>query len=146
MTRLTFHENYRLDVIAHAQAANNATLSGPWLSVGDYDKLLFLIDVGDTDTTVDASVEQAKDAAGTDAKEVPGASITQITQSNRIASIEVDARALDVANGYAFARLNITVGNGVSGANVAAFAIRYPAHWAPTTQPDEYAEQVVVTR
>ena len=144
--RLTFDDYFRVDPLLHCQTLNGTTSNSSWLSMQDYGKAVFFIDVGATDTTVDATVYQATDSSGTGAKAVSNASITQIgaTDDNRLVSIEVDVNGLDIANGFDHVQLRITVGSGTTGANLAAWALRYPAGSVPVSQPTDYAEQVTV--
>ena len=77
--------------------------------------LLALVQTGAlaTGATVDAKLQQAQDTNGTGAKDVAGKSIAQLTQAsngaNRQALINLRPEELDVNNGFAFARLVVTV-------------------------------------
>jgi hypothetical protein len=67
--------------------------------------------------TVDAKLQQATDGAGTGVKDIPGAAITQIVKAsgdNKFSFINLDPQKLDVANGFCFVRLSVTVGTAAS--------------------------------
>ena len=68
----------------------------------------------------------------------------QATQEHRAARIiEFEAVKLDAANGFAYARLTVTAGDGTAGAYVSGTII-VPTRHAPVTQPDTVVESVVL--
>jgi len=93
-----------------------------WVSMAVFHCMLAVIMAGDlgASATLDAKIEQAKDAAGTDAKDVTGKAIAQMTKAdaddNKQALINVRADELDVNNGFTHVRLTITVGTAASDA------------------------------
>jgi len=141
-----FASNMKVVPLIHPQTINGATNSSSWYDMADFGRVVFLVDVGDTDTTVDAAVYQATDSSGTGSKVISGAEITQIaaTEDNRLVSIDVPQTALDIANGFRYVQLQVTVGSGTTGAVVCALAEFYRAGEYPVTQPSDYAEQVRV--
>lgn len=127
------------------QTVNNAAAVSGWLSMADAVRIFCLINIGATDITVDAKIQQATSAAGANAKDVTGAALTQYTATDddKYASIDLEAAALDINNGFYFVQLSITVGNGSTGALLSASIIRECRHMPPT-QPTTYKEKVVV--
>lgn len=101
-----------LDVIPpSAQAAGVATTA--WVPAGVALRLMALIQIGalGASATVDAKVQQAKDVAGTGAKDVTGAAIVQHTVgNNKECLINVDPGVVDVEGGFNFVQLSVTVG------------------------------------
>jgi hypothetical protein len=96
-----------------SQAAGTAN-SG-WISLANARRVLAIIQVGTfgAAATVDAKIQQAKDLAGTGAKDVAGKSIVQLLAAggnNVLSLIDVNADELDVNNGYSAVQLSITVG------------------------------------
>jgi hypothetical protein len=66
-----------------------------------------------TGATVDAKLQQAIDATGASAKDISAKAITQIvkaTGDNKQVLINVRPEELDIANGFGFVRLSLTVG------------------------------------
>lgn len=127
------------------QLVDDAAVVSDWMDVLNAVRVFALINVGATDTTVDAKIQQATAVAGTNAKDITGAKITQFTSDddNKYASIDLETAALDINNGFHFIQLSITAGNGSTGAQVSASIIRTCRHMPPT-QPTAYKEQVVV--
>jgi hypothetical protein len=140
----TFPDRFLIDVIK-PQLVNNASVYSAWLPMHDAVRLLAIINVGVTDITLDAKIQQATDSSGTGAKDVTGAAITQYTATddNKYSTIDLEAAALDINNNFTYVRLGITVGNGSTGAYVSASVIRTSRHMPPT-QAAAYKEKVVV--
>ncbi|MBK8188960.1 MAG: hypothetical protein IPK79_00735 [Vampirovibrionales bacterium] len=139
----TFHERNLVGYIA-PQLVDAGSVNSGWLAIGDAQRVVALIAVGATDTTVDAKLQAATDSSGTGAADITDAAITQVgaTGDNRFATIDLDTSKL-AATSNTHVRLLVTAGDGTSGAYVAAFVLRSTRH-APPTQPAAYAEQVVV--
>ncbi len=105
-------------VLATIDPASQAvgTAATGWISAGNHHNLLALVQSGalGTGATLDAKLQQAQDASGTGAKDLTGKAITQLTQaasgSSKQALINLRPDDLDVANGYAYVRLSVTVG------------------------------------
>lgn len=96
-----------------SQAVGTATTE--WVSMTEFHDLLAIVQTGSlgTNATVEAKLQQAKDATGTGAKDVVGKALTQIvktTGENKQALINFSPDNFDLANDYAFVRLSVTVG------------------------------------
>lgn len=95
------------------------TVTTGWIDVSNFERFLSLIQTGvlGTAATVDAKLQQASDSGGTGAKDITGKAITQIVKAsgdNKQAQIDLRADELDMANGFRFFRLSITVGTAAS--------------------------------
>ncbi len=95
-----------------SQAAGTATTE--WLSMAAFHNLLAIVQTGSlgTNATVEAKLQQAKDASGTGAKDVVGKALTQIVKAsgeNKQALINFTPDNFDLANDYGFVRLAVTV-------------------------------------
>lgn len=132
-------------IAAYPGLVDGNTLATAWVSLSDSVRVVAGVLVGDTATTVDAKLQQATDTAGTGAKDVTGAAITQLsaTDDNKHVTIDCEAAHLDEHNGFTCVRLLITVGSDGSGGNVAGFLL-LPTRHAPPTQVAAYAQQVEV--
>ncbi len=87
----------------------------PWLSLAEVDRILAVIQVGafGANATVDASIAQAQDAKGTNAKPIGAGkaiALAAVTGNDVQATLDVGAAELDVANGYGFVQLGVSVG------------------------------------
>ena len=124
-----------LGVIAPSSQAAG-TLNSGWVSAAKFNKLLAVIATGvlGAAATVDAKFQQATDNAGTNAKDVTGAAIAQIvkaTGDNVQAEINLDPQQLDVANGFAYVQLSVTVGTAAS--LTAALLMGFTPRYAPAS-------------
>ena len=121
------------------------SVSTPWVSVATFINLMAVLMVGalGTSATIDAKFEQATDGSGTDAKDVDGASITQLTQagsddSNKQALINLRNDMLDTTNEFTHVRLTVDVG--VAASLVGATVLGMDATYQPADQAASVAE------
>jgi hypothetical protein len=96
-----------------SQAAG--TITTAWVSAANFERFLATIITGvlGAAATVDAKFQQAQDNAGTGAKDVANKAVTQIvkaTGDNKSAMINLRDEELDVANGFSWIRVSLTVG------------------------------------
>lgn len=94
--------------------------SSGWVHMGTYEAIQAIAFAGTlgSSATFDAKLEQATDGSGTGVKDITGKAITQLTQagtdSDKQAIINCRSEELDVANGFDYVRLTITVGTATS--------------------------------
>jgi hypothetical protein len=125
-----------LGAINPASQAAGSVASG-WIPAANFQKFLALVQVGvfGASATVDANIQQATSAAGAGAKAIgAGRAITQALAgggNNVQAEINLDAQELDVANGFAFIQLTITVGTAAT--LVAGAVLGFNPRFAPAS-------------
>ncbi len=112
------------------------SLTTGWVSMANVRTLLAIISTGTLGalSTVDASLSQAIDATGTGAKPIVGKAITTIpaaSGNNTQALINLQAHELDVANGYQFVELTLTVG--VAASETAALLLGASTRYEPAS-------------
>ena len=117
-----------------AQAAG--VVFSPWLSLNEADRILAIIQVGTfgANATVDASIAQAQDARGTNAKPIGAGlsvALTAAMGNDVQATIDVGATELDVANGYGFVQLGVSVG--VAATETAAVILGGSSRYEPAS-------------
>ncbi len=116
--------------IIDPDAYTAATYTSSWIAMSNIQELMAIFMAGTlgSSATFDAKIEQATDSSGTGAKDVTGAAITQMTQagtdSDKQAIIVITGEDLDVANGFDYVRLSMTVGTATSDAGAIALATR----------------------
>ena len=84
-----------------------------WASMADYHRAFALLHIGQVAVTgtLDLALYQATDSAGGGAKAISGKSITQLTASDDgYVGIELRSEELDVAGGFDYVRVQVTVG------------------------------------
>lgn len=116
-----------------AYAANTYTTG--WVDLGAYESILALVLVGTmaTNSTVDAKLEQATSSGGAGAKDITGKAITQLTEagtdSDKQAAINCKSDDLDVAGGFRYVRLSVTVA--VAASDMAGLVLGFDARYTP---------------
>jgi hypothetical protein len=100
-----------------SQAAG--TITSGWVSMAGFLKLMAVLKTGvlGASATVDAKLQQATDSSGTGAKDITGKAITQIVKAsgdNKQTIINLGGGELDVAGGFGFVRISVTVGTAAS--------------------------------
>ena len=108
------------------------TYTSAWVHMGNFDAIMAIVMTGTlgSSATVDAKLEQATDGSGTGVKDVTGKEITQLVKASNDddqAIINCYSHDLDVANGFDYVRLSVTVGTATSdaGAVVLGLNARY---------------------
>ncbi len=114
-----------------------STVNGAWVSMADFTEAAAIVVVGAmaAGATVDAKLQQAKDAAGTGAKDITGKAITQLTQAggdgDEIVTIPLRAEEIDIANAFTHIRVQVTTA--VANVDYGAVLIRGGAGHRPQT-------------
>lgn len=99
-----------------------ATYVSDWVDMSKYPVVLAIILAGElgTSATLNAKLRQAKDGSGTDAKDISGKAIAELTEAGSDADkqvlINVREDELDTANGFGFVALSMTIGVATSDA------------------------------
>ena len=146
MSMRSFHSWLAVDKVAAPIALVDGILPAVYLDMSDFDYVVFLIQIGvmAAPDIIDMKVVQATASDGTGSKDVTGALITQMvdTEDGNYKSIEVKGSALDVDNLFRFVAVDIQITGTALGA-VQAF--RYRGGGLPPALPAAYSEQVQVS-
>jgi len=127
------YKRAKIDVGLPAQSIASTSVTGTYFEMQMYRKALAILDVGAMDAENTATIEilQAKDAAGTGAKAITGASAA-ITATGTLASgcafVEVDVSSLDLANGFEYIAIKVTTNATL---NAAAILVRGDGRFEP---------------
>lgn len=118
-TNVKFSEGHAILATLDPVSQAAATVNTGWVSMAYFHSLVALIQTGvlGASATLDAKLQQATSAAGAGVKDIAGKAITQIVKAsgdNKQAMIELRNTELDVNNGFAFVRLQLTVGTAAS--------------------------------
>ena len=123
-------------MLTHVHAADNAavlacidpdaigasTVVSDYVDASKFHQILAIVMAGTlgASATLDAKLVQATSAAGANVKDITGAAITQLTQagtdSDKQALISLNVDALDVAGGFKYVALSMTIGTATSDA------------------------------
>jgi len=115
-------------------------------SLGNHQRAALVMHVGDmgAGATVDLTLLQATNAAGTDAKAIAGKAITRLTQASGDAGstvvIEVRTEEMDVDNRFAFIGAELKVAN--ANCDIGIVALAGSSNYVPvaTTSWDEIVD------
>ena len=116
-------------MLTHVHAADNAavlavidpdaygvsTEVSDWVDASQFHQILAIVMAGTlgSSATIDGKIRQATSAAGAGAKDIAGAAITQMTKSagdDKQALISLNTDALDIAGGFRYVALSMTIG------------------------------------
>ena len=127
------------------QLVDNASATSDWVSLRDFDYVVFVLNVGATDITVDAKIQSADDSSGTNAADITSLAITQLgaTDDNKQAVLVV--RKDQLAAGDTHAAIVVTVGDGTTGAYVSAVCLGFVGDYGPASQYDVASVAEIVT-
>lgn len=115
------HEDVVVLATVDPDVLTATTHDSDWVDMADFSEALVVVMAGTlgSSATFDAAVRQATDSSGTGAKAITGKAITQLTQagtdqSDTQAVIRVRGDDLDVANGFRYISVRLTVGTASS--------------------------------
>lgn len=137
MTNILPSDQAVLAAVIDPDVLTAATHTSGWVHMGTYESIQAIVMAGTlgSSATLDAKLEQATDSSGTGAKDITGKAITQLTQagtdSDKQAIINCRSEELDVANGFDYVRLSITVGTASS--DGAGLVLGHYPRYAPAT-------------
>lgn len=129
------------------QSVNGASVDTGLVAIKLFRRLLAVINVGVISSTgvVNAKVQAAVGAAGSPV-DIPGASITALTQagtdSNKIALINVD---LDKLAGEAYTHAKLVITDTTAAALVSGELLGFDARYAPASDNDSTVVDEIVT-
>jgi hypothetical protein len=122
------------------QALDNGSLTSDWVDMRLYNRVAFVVNVGATDTTVDAKLQSATASNGTGAADIDGKAVTQLSASddNQQVVLEIAAEEMPADTGYC--AVVVTAGDGTTGALVSAVGVGAVPRYAPVTHAASVAE------
>ncbi|MCA0401295.1 MAG: hypothetical protein LCH38_10825 [Proteobacteria bacterium] len=131
-----------------ADAYNASVQTTAWIQADDFSAYAALVAPGDmtTSATIDAKIEQATDGAGTGVKDLPGKAITQFTKvgndDNKQAWINFKPSDLDLANGFGWVRLSMTIAT--AACDAAGYLFGFGAKASPASDYDATSVDEIV--
>lgn len=120
----TLYEQLAVVATIDPQLVDDASVTSDWVDMSKARELLFVVQAGETDTTINAKLQAATDNTGTSAADITGKAITQLTAAtgdNDQALIHI--RADEVPAGKSHVALVVTVGDGTTGGYVSAIGL-----------------------
>ena len=121
-----------------------------YVSMSTFNQVMAIVQTGTLGSaaTVDFKLVQATDSSGTSSKDITGKAITQLTQggtdqSDDQAVINCRSEELDVANGFDYVAMTLTVGTATSDAS--AIMLGMSPRYAPASDNDLASVQEIVS-
>jgi DNA-directed RNA polymerase specialized sigma54-like protein len=130
-------------------AAAVGTYNTVWISMSDFQVVQAVVMAGalGAAATLDAKLEQALDSAGTGAKDLVDAAITQLTKANaddnKQAIIECFGEDLDIENDFTHVRLSLSIG--VANSDCAAIVMGLSPRHGAASDNDAASVSGIVT-
>lgn len=126
------------------QLVDNASATSDWVDMGKHSQVMFVLTVGATDITVDAKIQSADDTSGTNAADITNLAVTQIGAGDDNTQYILTVRKEELNSGDVAAALVVTVGDGTTGAYIAAVGIAL-SNYGPASYEDLASVDEIVT-
>ena len=140
----------RAAVAAVIDPDNNsaAAYTSAYVSMSTFNQRLAIVQTGTlgSSATVDFKLVQATDSSGTSVKDISGKAITQLVKASNDddqAVINCRSEELDVANGFDYVAMTLTVGTATSDAS--AIMLGMSPRYAPASDNDLASVQEIVS-
>lgn len=137
-----FTEEYALVATIDPQTLDNASATSDWVDMSMYNRAVFAVCVGATDTTVDAKLQSATASDGTGAADMTGKAVTQLTATDDNKQVVLEIRAEEMPADTSYCAVVVTAGDGTSGALVCAVGMGTVARYTPVEHLASVAEVV----
>lgn len=142
MTNLPTKDALAVAAVIDPVLVDNDTAATGWVDMATGRKLMFVLAVGATDTTVAAKLQAAADGEGTSPADITGKAITALTGTDDDSQVILEIDSRDMPAGKSHVRLHVTVGDGTTGANIAAVGLLHRLRYAPARHIDSVVEVV----
>ena len=102
---------------------DDAAVTSDWVDMGKHDQVMFILNVGATDITVNAKLQSADDTSGTNNTDISGKAIAQIAADEDNSQWVITVRQDELNAGDVAVALVVTVGDGTAGAYISAVGV-----------------------
>ncbi len=124
-----------------------ATFTSDWCDMTIFHAGLAVIEVGTlgASATIDAKLEEATDSSGTDAQDLTGKSITQLTQAGSDSDKQalINLKSDELSATYTHVRISLTVGTATSDCSAVFFGV--DPRYGPANDNDLASVDEIVT-
>lgn len=131
-----FLQDFALAGAIDPQILDDGSLTSDWVSIKDFKQLAFVVNVGATDTTVDVKLQSADDSSGTNAADISGKAVTQLSATDDNKQVVLRLRADQVNSADTHVAVVVTAGNGTVGAYVSAACLGFHSGYSPANEYD----------
>jgi hypothetical protein len=142
MITARFSEQHAIAATIDPQALNDASATSDWVDMATYNRVTFIVSIGDTDATVDAKLQSGTTSAGGTTADIPDKAIAQLTATDDDSQVVLEISADEMPTDTGYCAVVVTGGAGTSGALVSAVGIGTVARNEPVTHLASVAEVV----
>jgi hypothetical protein len=133
--------SYPSDYVAVAaaidpQLSDNAALTSDWVSLKDFASVMFIVNFGAMDITGDVKIQSADDSSGTNATDITGLAVTQLTDTDDNKQVILSVDQSEVNSGDTHVAVVVTSGDGAAGNYVSAVGIGFNSQFQPASDKD----------
>ena len=141
-------ERAAVAAVIDPDANTAAAYTSAYVSMSTFNQVLAIVQTGTlgSSATVDFKLVQATDSSGTSVKDISGKAITQLVKASNDddqAVINCRSEELDVANGFDYVAMTLTVGTATSDAS--AIMLGMSPRYAPASDNDLASVQEIVS-
>ena len=141
-------ERAAVAAVIDPDANTAAAYTSAYVSMSTFNQVLAIVQTGTlgSSATVDFKLVQATDSSGTSSKDISGKSITQLVKASNDddqAVINCRSEELDVANGFDYVAMTMTVGTATS--DCSAIMLGMTPRYAPASDNDLASVQEIVS-
>jgi len=127
------------------QLVDDAAVTSDWVSLQAFAQVMFVVNVGATDITVDIKVQSADDSSGTNNTDIASLAATQIADDEDNGQIILSVDQSEVNAGDTHVAVVVTVGDGSTGAYVSAVCLGFNSEYLPASNYDVASVAEIVT-
>ena len=141
-------ERAAVAAVIDPDANTAAAYTSAYVSMSTFNQVLAIVQTGTlgSSATVDFKLVQATDSSGTSVKDISGKAITQLVKASNDddqAVINCRSEELDVANGFDYVAMTMTVGTATS--DCSAIMLGMTPRYAPASDNDLAAVQEIIS-
>ena len=118
------------------QLLNNAALTSDWVSLKYFAQVMFVVNFGAMDIVGDVKIQSADDNSGTNATDISGLSVTQLTATDDNKQVILSVDQSEVNSGDTHVAVVVTAGDGAAGDYVSAVCLGFNSEYQPAYDYD----------
>lgn len=133
-----FFPDYAVVDVTTVSTVDNTTKATDYIAMAGWEYIDFIINTTDAsaDTTVDAKLQSADDASGTNVADISGLAITQFTAAATAKAAVLRVRSDQLNTADTHVRCLVTCGDGTGGSATSIVALGFGHHYAPASDYD----------
>ena len=127
------------------QLVDNAAVTSDWVALADFSQVMFVVNVGAIDITVDVKIQSADDSSGTNNTDITSLEVTQIAADEDNGQVILSVDQSEVNTGDTHVAVVVTVGDGSTGGYVSAVCLGFNSEFQPASNKDVASVAEIIT-